>query len=253
MTRFCIVAPTQVLEELDNGGVLGGQHLLLAHDVVKHPDKYWKLFNPKAPPRRDYRGFAIDYHDQWIIMDNSAIELQKPVDLKMLSEACKIVEPTCAVLPDILEDCEATKASCLEALATKVPYVSSWLMIPQGRTLEEFVDCAEVFAEDTRIKYWGCPRNLVKNIGSRRYPMQALRVLNKTRPIHMMGFSDNMIDDVLVARESSAYSIDSAVPLRVDEHIYMKFVPEPRGDWWERGKVNQHTVDNVKTVRRWFS
>ncbi len=245
MTKFCIVAPPQVLQGLAARGLMGMHHLLLAHDVVAQAQKYESIFK--------YRTW--DKADELIIMDNSVIETGNAVDLKMMAEAIAIVRPTVVVLPDVLLDGEATAQSCLYALDTwprYLPDTTRYCYIPQGKKLTEFIASARALADHELITFWGCPRNVVKYHGSRNGALNVLKDVNPSRKIHMMGFSDNMEDDITCAKLHEVESIDSAVPLRINHPLYKDGEPKPRGDWWETGAVTMFTVQNLQIARQWF-
>lgn len=244
MANFCIVAPVHILKTLKDRGEMGKYHLLLAHDVAAKAEAYKEVFKR-------------EYISSFIIMDNSVIELKQAVDLHMIIEAYKAVCPSCVVLPDILENAVRTVASCQAAVnewstAPELKYVP-FMYCPQGKTLAEFTWCAEQLAKDSRIHYWGCPRNLVKNLGTRQQAIKVLRILDPRRPIHMMGFSDNVIDDMICAQSPQVFSIDSAVPLRCGDQFSLTKKMLPRGDWWENGVVTDQTITNLNLVRSWCS
>jgi len=249
MARFCLVAPPQILEGLARKQQLGRSHLLLAHDIVANPAPYLKLFNPAHRTRQDF-----------IILDNSVIELGFSVNLDMIVEAVKIVRPNCVVLPDMMHDTDGTIKSCTEALETwkdafykaHISEHISWMIVPQGKTLRDFARCAEAFVSSVYVYWWGVPRNLVKHFGTRREAIQVLQMLNPHRPIHMLGFSDDHIDDMLCARNLGIYSIDSAVPLRIPLDISLSTLPGSRGKWWDEGQMSDYVIPNIRRVRKWI-
>src|SRR6185369_2910928 len=150
MTKFCIVAPPQILRGLAARGLMGMHHLLLAHDVVAKPGQYQDLFR--------YRTWLKE--NELVILDNSVVELNDAVDAGMIAEAAAIVRPTCVVLPDIMLDGEATAKSCLKALdewGAVLPPDTKYCYIPQGKKVTEFIASARAFAsDDPRITFWGC-------------------------------------------------------------------------------------------------
>jgi len=247
MTKFCIVAPIQVLEGLERAQEVGLNHLVLAHDIVKHPERYHDVFEPISK-----------FHHRIVILDSGVIETGLNPHLEVMLAACREVIPTFVVLPDILLDSKATIASCSTALKEwpgKFPIKTQFMLIPQGKTIEEFTECAEYFTNGP-IAAWGCPRNLVKQIGTRERANQILHTLNPTRPIHMMGFSDSIYDDILSAKYCGLpiMSIDSAVPLRYPSRIQLTTKPGPRDDtWWRHGMVTDQTIGNLKIVRDWLA
>lgn len=246
MTKFCIVAPPQILEGLQGRGLMGTHHLLLAHDVVHQAQKYESLFK--------YRSW--DKIDELVILDNSAIELGNAVDLGMMRDAIAIVKPTVAVLPDVLLDGEATARSCLNALDTWPQALGDdvrYCYIPQGKRVTEFIASARAISDNPLVTMWGCPRNVVKYHGSRSMALSCLLEINPSRNIHMMGFSDNLVDDINCAKQFRVASIDSAVPLRLNHPLLTDSVPKARGDWWATGACTAFTWQNLQIARQWFA
>jgi hypothetical protein len=130
--------------------------------------------------------------------------------------------------------------------------------VPQGDTKAKWVECAEYFADGNFINFWGIPRNVVnKNICSRRNLSTLLHALNPNRTIHMLGFSDDVIDDIISAQQPWVTGIDSAVPIRAVSQgipLTMRALAKmpPRGDWWETATWDSQMAVNLKTARQWF-
>lgn len=247
MTKFCVVAPTNILQGLQAHGMLGIHHLVLAHDIVV-PDKskiYDEIFgNRKWDP------------SELVILDNSVIETGNAVDLSMVADAMSICQPTCVVLPDVLLDADATITACRDALISwpkKLGADTKYMYVPQGKTLQEFFEAAVAneLIDDERITHWGVPRNLVKqmNTKSRGIACKMLYELNPKRQIHMLGFSDRMADDFACATFPEVASIDSAVPLRINVPFNPNIVPQPRGDWWDKAHMSPLVIQNLNQVR----
>jgi hypothetical protein len=248
MAKFAPVAPAHIVEQLSEAA-RGDYHLLLAHDIPKNAEVYKRVYN--------HFGFTI-------IMDNSVIELGNAVDLGLIKQAVAVTSATSIVLPDVMLDGKATVASCeaaldiwYDAFSPLLGYSNPWgfMYVPQGKTLEEFAASAEAFADKQHINFWGIPRNLVGQIGTRRDAIEVCRALNPQRLIHLLGFSDNLIDDVLCARHRYIRGIDSAVPLRAasegtDISLAMKI--GPRGNWWDEAKFVYKMNDNINTFSRWI-
>lgn len=247
MTKFCVVAPINILKGLSAHGMLGIHHLLLAHDVVKE-DK-------RVDYQNIFRNRAWD-DSELVIMDNSVIETGSAVDLDMIAEAILLTRPTCVVLPDVLLDGSSTVDSCRKALIDwpeKLGHYTKYMYVPQGKTLKEFFEAASApgLLEDERITHWGVPRNLVAhmNTHSRGIACKMLYELNPQRRIHMLGFSDRMADDFACASFPEVESIDSAVPLRLNQPFNINSVPQPRGDWWDNAQMTPLLIQNLNQVR----
>jgi hypothetical protein len=260
---YCIVAPPQILEALDHEEDLGSTHLLLAHDIVKLDNamRYRKLFNNSYRAKKD---MPVNFFTH-VILDNSVIETGSSVDTDTIFQAAEVVRPSCIVLPDVLEDCDATIESCTKAseqwdklLKRTYPHDVHmrdlpFLYVPQGKTLKEFTRAAEALAKGSdRIRYWGVPRSLVRLIGTRRNAIETVMLLNDRRYVHMMGFSDDLGDDFLCANVLEVDTIDSAVPLRFPNEFHLGAVLGPRNDWWEKATYTHQMADNLKIARRYF-
>lgn len=254
MARFAVVAPLNIVEHLDRLGILGNHHLLLAHDVaaLNNQQRYFYLFHPEG--RRASNRKPFNQH-RTIIMDNSVIELGHSVDPVMLKDACDVVGATCVVLPDVLEDPRATLESCVNAVLHWDKYeLPPYMMVPQGKTLSDFMHCAQGFITVPNIKWWGVPRNLVTLHGSRKGAIGCLFGVNPGRRIHLMGFSDSLGDDIMCAQMTEVDTIDSAVPLRASAPIESpEYTHTSRKDWWENAQFHQVIPQNLKLIRNWVS
>jgi hypothetical protein len=249
MAKFAPVCPINIVSKL-SPSTCGDYHLLLAHDV--------------AAKAKEYSMFFGLHRNMDIIMDNSVIELGGAVDLKVVKAACHAVDTTSVVLPDVLLDAQATIESCTKALDVwpnafadlfGVNNTRGFMIVPQGKTLAEFAWCAQQFASHPKINYWGVPRNLVEHIGSRRDAIDIVSALNPHRDIHMLGFSDNICDDVICAKDRRVNGIDSAVPLRAGtlgiEFSFNTVMPK-RGDWWDTATHVPLMDQNIENYKRWI-
>lgn len=248
MAKFAPVAPHHILRTLSPSNS-GNYHLLLAHDVAANAQEFSALWD--------------GFHGMQVIMDNSVIELGGAVDLGIITKACAAVNVTSVVLPDVLLDGNATVESCKAALkdwtivfeayfSRRGPWSKGFMYVPQGKTIQEFAWAAQQLADYPGINFWGIPRNLVSQVGSRRDAIDICYALNRHRGIHLLGFSDNICDDVICARDSRVAGIDSAVPLRVKEPLTFMSDPGPRGDWWDTVQYSAMMDYNIETYQRWI-
>lgn len=201
MSYYSPVAPIEVLLQMKEKGFLDPHLLLLAHDVVKKPDQYQKLL----------KGF-----EGTTILDNSLIELGKPIEPELLIQAAYYVKPSFAVLPDILNDSKATIDLALSAInswAAKLPTETGFMVAAQGRTFDEAAKCFTTIAQKaTRHIIAGIPRIIANQLGTRAPLIQMLDRQNFD--MHLLGMSDFFEDDVTCARMLGVMGIDSASPLR---------------------------------------
>lgn len=247
MSKFAPVAPPLMLLDLKAQGALGDYHLLLAHDVVAQKELYKEIFDDL-----DEKPF--------IIMDNSVIELGQPVDVETMAEATSIVRSDLIVLPDVIGDMEKTIEMSTRAALGYRPEsnASRFMAVPQGTTLQELTACAEQLMLIPEVQAWGVPRHVTGRLGTRHHLVYALMVLRPIFTMHLLGFSDNLVDDISVARAAGVNGIDSAVPIRLgllDEpfHTHIQAHP-PRGNYWNTAKVATPTVlENLAKIRGWIT
>jgi hypothetical protein len=273
MSKFAPVAPVQFLRELgeyrdwqinspdDRFNLLGDYHLLLAHDIIASCDA-WGGVLPMSST---------------IIIDNSVIELGEAVGVDALLKAYDIFlslmyDPhnIVLVLPEKLDDALTSSYMSSNAcnLLGEMGVHSPLMYVVQGKTPEEIDDSFRYLrgilgGHRTKfgraIEWIGIPRRLVDNMGTRAYALgQAtkLKLLHPQLKIHLLGFSNNIQDDIWCAKHSMVEGIDSSVPLRLgvqEQRINFHFDGDqagPRGAWWDNpGSVNAHVRDNLIRIR----
>ena len=244
MTRyFAPVAPPRMLMALKENNCLGSYHLLLAHDVVAQPKAYKKVFDdlPKAT----------------IIMDNSLIELGKPADIETMLTAIETVTSNYVVMPDYLGQSLLTVEAC-KSFATMINKINphSLMAVPQGTNIEEVLYCAEQLAKIEGVKAWGIPRHLTESLGTREIITRSLTRHYPKMPIHQLGFSDSIQDDIECTRMPNVMGIDSAMPIWLgldnrDLKSYMNHHPSRPKDYWETAHELTDAVEkNLNIIRR---
>ena len=267
MAKFAPVVPWAVATQLQKRGILGEYHLLLAHDVIKpeNIDAYRRIY------KENFGGL-----DRLIIMDNSVIELGHPVPMEHMMLAVRSVQAQVIVLPDVLLD----KVSTIKA--TRKGYDEyfeildqnkSFMVVPQGGTFEEWKECADIVCKLSAVEWVGIARNVQESLGQSR--VDACMYIIKKFPrkkVHLLGFSNNLLDDLAACKLPSVVGIDSAVPIRIAMRerllIGKNDIPHtPRGDWWDypNGKLthpsspssnfkNMDIVEeNLRRIRMWCS
>ena len=259
MSRFAPVVPIGVARRLKELDLLGKYHLLLAHDVVKHPKAYHEVYGDLG-------------EDVTIIMDNSVIELGKPVAPSIMMEACRIVPTSVVVLPDRLMDRPGTSFAIREGLNQYMEVIRTLklavMAVPQGHDFDSWKDSVNDVIwnlQGTNLEVWiGVAKNIKEKIDRSRG--EALEVIEKKLPgvkVHMLGFSDSLQDDMFsiikgMALNIEVLGIDSTVPVRLGmqgQHLNFIDPHPPRGDWWENpGELTNRALDlieqNILVVRR---
>ncbi len=247
MAEFAPVAPPQMLLSLKAEGLLGGYHLLLAHDIVAQEDLYSEVFE----------GF-----EGHIVLDNSLIELGHPAPLEMMTKAYDIVQPTVTVLPDYLSNSRRTIDAHKGAVwAWNKEGLGPFMAVPQGRSVGEACMCADQLSKLPWIHAWGVPRIITELAGSRIEVVDYLLGLGDERQVHLLGFSDDLEDDIRCAKEIGVMGIDSAVPIRLGLHnirledaVKSNEPHMPRGEYWETAKeVTPLVRENLEAIRSWIA
>lgn len=253
--KYAPVCPINVMTRLAYEGIAGDYHLVLAHDVVAHADQYEMTFQRIA--------------DQFpngvtVILDNSVVELKKPVDPVMIKDAYRILNVdgvnVIPVLPDHYLDGPATVASSYDGfnkLIDLLPECEGYFALPQGKTRDEWRRCAvDLFREiGSAITWCGVPRNYQQNVGNRRDACDFLSLIDPSMPIHLFGFSDDVADDLIACAHPMVVGIDSAVPVRLaslDKELHVAMTDAdipPRGDWWDEAKFVPLMRKNINEVR----
>lgn len=257
MSQFAPVVPIPLAKHLAEQEELGDYHLLLAHDVLARPDEYKLVYG------------GIREGGGTIIMDNSLIELGRPMDIAEMLAVFKTLRPDWIVLPDHLGDYKKTLGATCKALfdwrqLTPIQRLDTELMgVVQGSTFEECVSCAQWMLTQPEITAICVPRVLVELLGSRMPVLTWLLQQRPEMPIHLLGFSDNILDDIVSASMYNVMGIDSAVPIRLGLQnkplLLDKFVDAgKRGDFWDRSYSrfeplsNTTILSNIRNVRSWI-
>ena len=261
MTEFAPVAPIQILEGMKAAGVQGTYHLLLTHHVLEHPQRFHDLF--------------ADLPSQCtIIMDNSVVELGDAVSDEKVKQACDVIAPARTnkgalhwiypVLIDVMADGPKTRETSTESWnwwrAAGQEY--SPMVVLQGNDWKSFTQTADYFLLNDqfgRIENVGIPRVLVEHLGTRQLAIQYVDAIRPDINVHLLGFSDDVTDDVICCNLPSVRGIDSAVPVRfsysVPTGIYTPSadIPPRPADWFEKGKYDPTIAKNLSNIRQWVS
>jgi hypothetical protein len=265
MTAFLPVAPPNYLASyfLETSR---RNAFFLAHDVAANLPAYEQL-------RKQYLTTNFDQNLPFNIriMDNSVIELGEFVNTPMIVSAVDAVGPCVVVLPDVLEKGEQTFNASARALSLWKDLFCGdrgcdLMFVPQGSTFLDWVMCLESFlnyCEDNKLdtpRWIGIPRNATDRICTSRFNL--VTIVKKLYPaarIHLLGFSDNMVDDMVSTGSAWGYSpdsIDSAVPMRTMDFMLSIRLPK-RGIWWEEasklplGSVPNWAIENAKRFQSW--
>lgn len=266
MAQFAPVAPIQVLEEMRKQNVLGTYHLLLAHHVREHPERFRELF--------------YGYDRSTIIMDNSLVELGTSNTDALVLEAVQAIQQSPSdphwiipVLTDVMGDGPATREAATRSYEWWNTNAPTWplMVVLQGNDWEDFCKTADYFLADRNnkfpnIRYVGIPRILTGSIGSRQTAIAYVDAIAPDISVHLLGFSDDVVDDVISSNMSSVEGIDSAVPLRYaysvgkdgdlnESLLYYPTaeIPPRPAEWFDEGFFSDADYTNLYNVRKWVA
>jgi hypothetical protein len=251
MAQFAPVASLPVYQQLAARGQLGAYHLLIATEVLKDPVA-WQTF-------------WLQRDQGFLIMDNGLIETGRPTTPDELCVAARLTGASCIVLPDALGDYQETRRLVREALAQDPDFGGYPLLgVVQGRTVHEVQDCVHLY-RSVGVKYLALPRVMTSIFGTRQILAQLVYEIAGL-PIHLLGFSDNIYDDMLCSALPGVMGIDSAVPLWIAWNPKREYLPvsPPRDtkalygsrppDYWTYVPDNEMDIAtaNVRKVRSWI-
>jgi hypothetical protein len=251
------------MEDMNDFGLMGTYHLLIADKVLGNQRRWQELFASRRDTGiRDY-----------VMMDNSLIELGHPLPAPDLVRAVEIVQANTLVLPDSYGNARETLERSVNGAYEMwdiLPDYCSFQFVVQGETLDEALKLVEdlkhwkpngnqsVF---DRITHLSVPRVFCDRVGSRKPLIQEL-YRRYGLPIHLLGFSENVVDDVESAKMRGVTGIDSAMPLWAGQLQYCldnePYNPvasrrRPRDYWmWGKSDWSPEMTINLFRVNHWL-
>lgn len=167
-----------------------GYHMCLAN-IVKKNKEYTEHFRNLA-------------HDgkHWVLMDNGAAEGEQ-LSVEELIECYQVINPNEVVLPDTLLDSVDTLRKSKKALEQicdfydgAVPF--TFMAVPQGKTLDEWEQCARVMIQWPEVKSIGISKFLQMETGETSARWDAAVALDKLIKefkrydveVHLLGCSE---------------------------------------------------------------
>jgi hypothetical protein len=260
---FSPVAPIGLLEDMNDLGILGTYHLLIADKVLSDPKRWGAFFDQRRQlGLRDY-----------IMMDNSLIELGHPLRAPDLIRAVEIVHANTIVLPDSYGNMQETVERSINGayeMWDDLPDYCSFQYVVQGTTLPEAMEGVEFLKRYVpkqngtvleRVSHLSVPRVFCDRTGTRKALIQTL-YSHYGLPVHLLGFSENINDDVASTQMRGVTGIDSAMPLWAGQQQYvLDGTPNnpvaskhrPRDYWtWGNGDLSPEMIVNMFRVNQWL-
>jgi len=252
--EFAPILPISLLRRIQRIDMLGQYNLVLAHDVLSKGTDYKEVFDKHYKQHSDGATTTI--------LDNSVIELGESLDYSDLAHAADVVHATYVILPDVLWDRRATvRASQIAAHEFEKAHVGFKFMgVPQGTTLEEYVDCANTLIDQCGVSALAVPKRVRKVLRTRQQLVSSLISLGV--PIHLLGMTDDLTDDLYSASLPRVTGMDSAVPVWLGIQDRLLRVPpsshldhnggRPKDFLDYGGPLTTTIMANILIVRRWL-
>ncbi len=197
-----------VLSQKYDPASLSDYHLILAHEIVKDQEY------------AEYYAHLGEEHT--IILDNGTVE-NGSVQVGLVEEALKILNrKVICVSPDFLGDKDNTLEASKEFLMKSNLPDEQVMIVPQGKTWEEWVECFEEFEKIGGYRYVGLPRIAEEFPGNRGWIHQnAVRIhrlkfgMGNSLRFHLLGIQHS-INEVEWAKNfgRSIIGVDSSAPLK---------------------------------------
>jgi len=130
----------------------------------------------------------------WITMDTPAFEGES-ISNEDLYNAIALIQPDEVVLPDVYRDCTATTDKTWEAydFLTQRGYDGKFMGVAQGRTWEDYLQCASYLAHSGRIHTLGIIEEVEEHFGRNR--VEVASILHDRHPnvqLHYLGSSEHL-------------------------------------------------------------
>jgi hypothetical protein len=255
--QFAPVAPLEALKLLAAHGELGNYQLVIAPIVLERRHEYYEFFK--------------EHDDQFVILDNGVIETGAPLTGMKLAVAAWDVGAQLVVMPDAIDDGPETLRLTLRGLTEfrLADHAIDTMGVVQGRSLGECEVCALQLTE-MGVDWLAIPRGLTKNLGTRT---EITKMVGDEcgLPMHLLGWSDNVEDDMLSCQAHPLVrGNDAATPVWLASQAggWLPIMPpldsrglgrRPKDFWqpatglWALGTMHhEQLVTNVRTVHQWL-
>lgn len=258
--RFAPIIPSALYPWAVEKGLIDNYVLVLVQDVLKDPSAYEHLCTS-----------SVTGEERVVILDNGAAENGVGAKFEDMEQAIEIVKPTHVALPDVLGSFEETVSAVLKQREQYLLLTSKGIRlmgIPQGQTYSEIYQCADRLLSSITINLWGIPRHIANKFGTRSHVILHMKTVFPRIPIHMLGFSNYLVDDISCARSLEVMGIDSSQPFAVgmaSKHMSLDYPPDREPVNWElwgdTAKVTKMMEDhyrasvaasNIARVHRWL-
>lgn len=241
--KYSPIAPLPLLWQLHERGILGNYLLLLAHEVLAEPLGYSDLVAQLESPCH-------------IIMDNGVVELGEGLNVVDVVEAANYVDADCIIMPDVLGSFIETQKQVMAQIIALRNSGFDIMKVPQGSNVGELVLCVDWIREylppiRKEPDYWGIPRWVANEMGSRIPIIQYINAVCDNPVIHLLGTSQNQQDDLRCTKLPGVIGIDSANPLVMGFagkmlEVGHTYVHMDRGSFFKQKQITGCVESNVR-------
>lgn len=181
------ITPTPMLPEVI--GLLETYHLCLT-DLVLRDEAYTDFYRRR-----------VEMGGNYVILDNDAFENRSRVPvLDRLIAAAQLLRPSEVILPDVIGGSAAENVQLAKEGARalrKYPHLrnTNFMAVPQGRTVEEFLACADGMAQIDDVSTFGIGYGATKHLKTPRGRLLKLIALKYPHHrYHLLGCYPDMSD-----------------------------------------------------------
>lgn len=165
---------------------------------------------------------AREQNGSYLMLDNGVSELKRPLSIEELTPCIQQLMPNEVILPDHLgnklETCSSTylAAKRLRALG----YADRLMAVPQGETMEEYLDCIAIFQKSFEIATIGLSKYFPVHAGRPRedllYMIEGRGLLEVRQDMqwHLLGLCENLSQLKAIAKRYTwLRGIDTCYPV----------------------------------------
>ena len=196
------------------------KQLFPVHDLINdYPYVLAHLLSDQYHYDKEYAEFYKNKLQtcEFSILDNSAYELGKSIDIEILYQLGEEYKPTHIVIPDIYSQFEPT-LELVSEYSDKFGSKSTpkFFAVVQGQNLEEYVNCFEAYLKDSFIDLIGITFRSLKDGTTRESFLKHIFHFYNIYPkkIHLLGCSyPNEFLNMETKLLKNVYSVDTSSPI----------------------------------------
>lgn len=169
--KFAVICPIPLLQKY---ATTSTYHMALTHLVLESPE--YAEFYKERKKRGDF-----------VILDNSLIELGEAADMEKVLRAADMIKPDEIVLPDVFRKKDETIYAIELALYNYGKEMSKYklMAVAQGETTEEWIDCYRALGEYPEIHTIGIPKVLTDITGCNAGRYEICDYLSRHGLVHL--------------------------------------------------------------------